>query len=134
MVIPWLILGSELVRILIPVLIGAILYRKFVAPSINEALVDVHEAAEKITMVAKLAGVKAQEYKDSKAIEKVVAADLIQQKLPELEALRIILSPSAWEQIEETIAENPEAVLQLYEKYGHLLGGEAKSSERPQYG
>ena len=89
------------------------------APEITEAL---EEAQKTIKNLAKLSGVKSQEYKDAKGIEKVVARDLIETKLPELEALKVILSPSAWEKIEETIEENPEAVLQLYEKYGHLLG------------
>ena len=95
------------------------------APGINEALVDVNEAVMKITNVAKLAGVKAQEFKDAKGLEKVVAADLISQNLPELEALKLILSSDTWEKIEDTIAENPEAVLQLWQKYGHLMGGDA---------
>ena len=119
----WLNVGFEVARILIPVIIISILFRKFVAPGINEALEDVQEAVTKITNVAKLAGIKSQEYSTSKEIEKVVAADLIKQNLPELEALKLILSPSTWEQIEESLTENPEAVLQLYEKYGHLLPG-----------
>ena len=109
-----------LVSIVISVIVGVLAFRQYVAPGINEAL---EEAQTTITNLAKLSGVKSQEYKDMKGIEKVVAEDLIKSKIPELEALRLILSPSAWEQVEDSIAENPEAVIQLYEKYGHLLGG-----------
>lgn len=118
-------------RILIPVLIGGLLFRRFVAPGINEALVDVQEAVMKITNVAKLAGIKSQEYSTSKDLEKVVAADLIKQNIPELEALKLILSPSTWEQVEDMLTESPEAVLQLYEKYGHLLKGQGEEQQKP---
>ena len=126
----WLNVGYTLAVMLVPLVIGGLLFRKFIAPGINQALLDVEEATLKITNVAKLAGVKSQEYTVSKGIEKVVAEDLIKQNLPELEALKLILSPSTWEQIEETITENPEAVLQLYEKYGHLLPGAEGSKKR----
>lgn len=119
----WLKMGSLLapfvVSILVSVALGILTFRKYIAPDILTAL----ETAENtITNLAKLSGVKSQEYKDAKTIEKVVAADLIKQKLPELEALKLMLSPDTWEQIEETIEGNPEAVIQLYEKYGHLFG------------
>jgi len=131
----WLNAGYILAMMLIPVLIGGLLFRKFVAPGINEALGDILEAKASITNMAKLAGVKSQEYKDSKGLEKVVAQDLITTNLPELEALKLILSPSAWEKIEETIEDNPEAVLQLYEKYGHLLkAGVAQETFKADYG
>lgn len=108
----------------IMVIIG---FRKFIAPGIIESL---EEAQKTITNLAKLSGVKSQEYKDAKSIEKLVAEDLIKEKIPELEALRMILSPSTWEKIEETLEENPEAVIQLYEKYGHLLGKSEQTKEK----
>lgn len=125
----WLKIGSQLApfvaSILISVGLGVLVFRKYIAPDILTAL-DTAETT--IKNLAKLSGVKSQEYKDAKTIEKVVAADLIKQKLPELEALRLLLSPGTWDQIEETITDNPEAVLQLYEKYGHLLGKTDKES------
>lgn len=131
MTMNWLKIGSQaapfVASIVISVLIGVLGFRKYMAPEINEALV---EAKQAIKNLATLAGVKSQEYKDAKGIEKIVAADLIEQKLPELQALKVILSPSAWEQIEETIEENPEAVLQLYQKYGHLLGAEGEELKK----
>ena len=123
--INWQFVGAELARLLITLGLGALLFRKFVAPGLNEAVSTILEADMKITNLAKLAGVKSNEYKDAKGIEKVVAADLISQNLPELEALKMILSSDTWEKIEDTIAENPEAVLQLWQKYGHLMGGNA---------
>ena len=127
----WLNLGFEVARLLIPVLIGGLLFRRFVSPGINEAILSVEEGVMKITNVAKLAGVKSQEYATSKGIEKVVAADLIKQNVPELEALRLVLSPDTWDQIEEAIEDNPEAVLQLYEKYGHLLKQGGADAPKP---
>ena len=124
-VINWLLVGYELARLFLSVLTCALLFRKFVAPSLNEGLADVQEAVMKITNVAKLAGVKSQEYKDSKGIEQAVARDIINEKVPELEALKVFVSPATWEEIEDTIDNNPEAILQLWQKYGHLLGGAA---------
>lgn len=126
----WLLAGLEVARALIPLVIGALLFRKYVAPGINEALEAVQEGVMKITNVAKLSGIKSQEYNDMKSIEKIVGRDLITEKLPELEALKLILSPGAWEQIEETIEENPAAIIQLYEKYGHLLPGNQEKATR----
>lgn len=126
MVINWLLVGSEMARALIILAIGALLFRKLVAPGINEALVDVQEAVKKITTVASLAGIKSQEFKDAKSIEKAVARDIINEKVPELEAIKVFVSKSTWEEIEDTIDNNPEAILQLWQKYGHLLGGNAK--------
>ena len=123
MVINWLKLGWELARLVFTLLLGALLFRKFVSPGINEALVDVREAVSKITSVAQLAGIKSAEYRDSKNIEKAVARDIINEKVPELEALKVFLSPKTWEEIEDTIDNNPEAILQLWDKYGHLIGG-----------
>ena len=123
--INWLLVGFETARLLITLGIGALLFRKFVAPGINEALEAVNEAVKKITTVAKLAGVKSQEYSAGKSIEKSVARDIINEKVPELEALKVFVSPSTWEEIEDTIDNNPEAILQLWQKYGHLLGGDA---------
>ena len=118
---------------LFPLVLGALLFRRFVSPGINGALEEVTEAVSKITNVAKLAGVKSTEYRDSKALEQAVSADLIREKLPELEALRMILSPSTWEQIEETLERNPEAVIQLYEKYGHLLPGADEQAKKLEF-
>ncbi len=119
----WLKLGLSLapyvVSVVLSVGITILAFNRYISPGINEAL---ETAQTTITNLAKLSGVKSQEYTASKTIEKAVATDLIKEKIPELEALRLILSPSTWEQIEETIEENPESVIQLYEKYGHLFG------------
>lgn len=118
----WLQIGWEAARMLATLGIGALLFRKFVSPGINEALEEIQEGVHKITKVAQLAGVKSAEYRDSKSIEQAVARDIIQEKVPELEALKVFVSPKTWEEIEDTIDNNPEAILQLWQKYGHLLG------------
>jgi len=116
-----------LVSILISVALGILGFRRWIAPGIIEAL----DEATKITKnIASFAGMKKTEWTGAREIEKVVAEDLIKSKIPELEALRLFLSPSAWEQVEETIQENPEAVIQLWEKYGHLLGGASQTQEK----
>jgi len=103
-------------------------FRRYILPELKTSL---EEAQKTITNLAKLGGVKSQEFKDVKALEKVVAKDVVSQALPELEALRMILSPSTWERIEEAMEENPEAILQLYQRYGHLLGiGEQGQKEQ----
>ena len=75
--INWLKVGWEVARMLVPLVLGALLFRRFVSPGINVALEEVTEAVSKITNVAKLAGIKSAEYRDSKALEQAVSADLI---------------------------------------------------------
>jgi len=130
----WLKIGSNVAPFLATLIlsVAAVIlgFRRWVAPDIVKAL---EKAQMTITNLAKLGGVKSQEFKDMQAVEKIVGKDLIDQNIPEMEALRLFLSPSAWEQIEETIEENPAAVIQLYEKYGHLLGGASQKREEYQY-
>lgn len=116
----WLAIGSQLATLVITaavtLLSGALIFKKFYAPQINLAL---EKAGETITNLAKLGGVKSQEYTTAKNIEKLVADDFIKQKIPELELVRLAVSPDTWDQIQEAIETNPEAVIQLWNKYGH---------------
>lgn len=134
--INWLSLGYELAFLLFStaftLVCGALFYRKYVAPSLMEELA---KASETITNVAKLAGLKSQEYTGAKNIEKSVARDMIDNKIPELEAIKVFVSPATWEEIQDTIDNNPEAILQLWQKYGHYFnGGDGASSQNePEY-
>lgn len=118
----WLKIGYELARLVFytsfSLVLGALFFRKFMAPEINGAL---EEAQTTITNLAKLGGVRSQEYTASKNVEKLVAEDFIKQKIPELELVKTFVSPSTWEEIEDTIENNPEAIIQLWEKYGHFF-------------
>jgi len=122
MVFSWLQAGYELARLIvfgvITLVSGALIFKKFYAPQINEALL---KAQETITNLAKLGGVKSQEFKDSKKIEALVAEDFIKNEIPELELVKTFVSPSTWEEIQDTIKNNPQAVIQLWEKYGHFF-------------
>jgi len=122
--INWLKLGYQLATLAlsstVTLAFGVLIFRKYVLPELLEAL-DTAQAT--ITNLAKLGGVKSQEYTGAKNIEKAVARDIINEKIPELEALKVFLSPGTWEEIQDTIDNNPEAVLQLWDKYGHLMGG-----------
>jgi hypothetical protein len=126
----WQKIGSlvapHIVTAIVTLVFGLVAFRRWVAPPIVEAL---EEASKTAKTLASLGGLKKSEYHDMKMIEKAVGADLIKEQLPELEALKLILSPGTWEMIEETIQENPEAVIQLYQKYGHLLPGSKQTSE-----
>ena len=129
--IDWLSLGYELAFLLFStaftLVCGALFYRKYVAPSILE---EMQKASETITNVAKLAGLKSQEYTGAKNIEKSVARDLINNKIPELEAVKVFVSPDTWEEIQDNIDNHPEAILQLWQKYGHYFTGvEAKKEQ-----
>ena len=118
----WLDFGYELAMLIVSVafslLIGALVFKRYLAPQITGTL---EEAQETITNLAKLGGVKSQEFKSSKKIEKLVAEDFIKKQIPELELVKTFVSPSTWEEIEDTIDNNPEAVIQLWEKYGHYF-------------
>lgn len=121
----WQLAGTELARLILisamSILAGAYLFRLYVAPSIVDAIEQLNKADETITNLAKLAGVKSNEYTASKGIEKAVAEDFIKQKIPELELVKTFVSPATWDEIQDTIENNPEAVIQLWEKYGHFF-------------
>ena len=131
MVFNWLLAGSKLAGMMfqtsVTLVCGALIYRKLVAPALTAQLAL---SSETITNVAKLAGVKSQEYTGAKNIEKSIARDLINNKIPELEAIKVFVSPDTWDEIQDTIDNNPEAVLQLWQKYGHHFTGvqEAQAS------
>ena len=106
--------------------LGALIFKKYLAPQITEAL---EGAQETITNLAKLGGVKSQEFKDSKKIEALVAEDFIKQQIPELELVKTFVSPATWDEIQDTIENNPEAVIQLWEKYGHYFTDKQASEQ-----
>jgi len=119
-----------LVSILISVGLGILGFRRWIAPEVIEAL----EKSTKTTQtLASLGGLKKADWNDTQALEAVISKELILNKMPEIELLRLALSPSSWEQVEEMIAENPAVALQLYEKYKHLLGGAEQKREEYQY-
>lgn len=115
--------GSAVAPFLATILIsvGAVIltYRKFIAPELMEQLSN---AEKTITNLAKLAGVKSQEFTASRALGKEIAADVLGKAFPEAEALKLILSQSTWEKVEDAMEDNPEAILQLIDKYGPILG------------
>ena len=134
MIIPWQKLGIEVARLLFYTLVslgcGALAFRYLIAPLLQERYEEISEAFktydETVKNLGKLAGIKSHEYTSSKGIEKKIARDLIESNVPELEALKVIVSPSTWEEIEDTLENNPQAIIQLWEKYGHLFQREAE--------
>ena len=120
----WIKIGTAavpfLVSILISVTLGILAFRRWIAPGIMEAL---EEASKTAKTLASLGGLKKKDWNDVQEIEKAVTTDLLFDRMPELQALRVILSPSTWEQVEEMIETNPGAVMQLYEKWKPYLGG-----------
>lgn len=127
----WIKIGSNsvpfLASIILSVIIVIIGFRKYIAPDIVESLA---EAKKTIETLASLGGIKKQDWHDVQKIEKAVTTDLIYDKMPELQALRLVLSENTWEQIEEMIEENPAAVMQLYEKWKPYLGGAEQLQEQ----
>lgn len=122
MVFSWQEAGIEVARALFYVLLslvsGALVFRKFIAPELTAALEDAREVASKL---AALGGIKKADLNASRNIEKAVAEDFIKNKIPELELVKTFVSPSTWEDIEQSIEDNPAAVIQLWEKYGHFF-------------
>jgi len=116
-----------LATLILSVAVGILAFRTWIAPNIQASLV---EAQETITNLAKLAGVKKQDYWDETKLETVITKELLMDKMPELELLRLALSPSAWEQVEEIIETNPAAALKMYQKYAPLLGGAEQKREQ----
>ena len=115
-----------LVSILISIALGILAFRRWIAPDIQGAL---EEATKTAKTLASLGGIKKADWNDTQALESIISTELIMEKMPELEALRLILSPSSWEQVEEMIDENPAAVLKMYEKYAPLIGVASQKQE-----
>ncbi|GAI33000.1 unnamed protein product [marine sediment metagenome] len=119
----WLKFGYSsvpyLASILISVAVGILAFRRWIAPGIIEAL---EEATKTAQTLASLGGIKKENWHDEQALETVITKELLMDKMPELELLRLALSPASWEQVEEIIESNPAAALKIYEKYAPLLG------------
>lgn len=119
-----------LVSILISVAVGILGFRRWIAPGIIEAL----EASTKTTQtLASLGGIKKADWNDEKALETVITKELLLDKMPELELLKLALSPASWEQVEDIIETNPAAALKMYEKYAPLLGATSQTKIEYQY-
>ena len=127
----WQKIGIAAVPFLVSILISVIgmilAFRKWVAPPLVEAL---EEATKTAKTLASLGGIKKADWNDVQKIEKAVTGEIIMEKMPELQALRLILSPSTWDMIDEMVTENPAAVLQLYEKWAPYLGGAEQMQEK----
>lgn len=131
----WVKAGLNVAPFLATALLSSIIsllaFRKWISPGINKAL---QEAQITITNLAKLGGIKRQEFTTMKGLEKDIAADIIKTSLPELEAIRLVVSEDTWEKIEQAIEENPEAIMQLYNKYGAQLGLNVQTeAEKPMF-
>lgn len=112
-------------------LISILAFRRWISPGINEAL---QEAQDTITKMANFVGGKSAQFRTMKGLEKDIAADIIKKQLPELEAIRLVVSEDTWEKIEQAIEDNPEAIMQLYNKYGEQFGLTAQSeADKPMY-
>jgi len=117
----------HLLSILISVAVVVLTFRKWIAPGIIESL---EEAQKTIKTLAGLGGIKKADWNDEQALETVITKELLLDKMPELELLRLALSPASWEQVEEIIQTNPAAALKMYEKYAPLLGGAEQKQEK----
>lgn len=126
----WLKIGSlaapYIATIIICLGLFALTFRRFVAPGIVEAL---EEASKTSKTLASLGGLKKADWEDGKQLEEIITKELLMDKMPELEFLRLALSPSSWEQVEEIIENNPAAALKIYEKYAPLIGGSKPKQE-----
>lgn len=126
----WLLFGYRLATLIfstaVSLVCGGLIFKKWLAPVL---MGELEKANETVTNLAKLAGVKSQEFTGAKSIEKSVARDMIANKIPELEAVRVFVSQDTWDEIQDTIESNPEAILQLWQKYGHFFGGDAEAQQ-----
>jgi len=134
MVFSWQVVGIELVRaifyMLLSLVSGALVFRKYIAPDLVAALEEATGVASKL---AALGGIKKADMDTSRNIEKAVAEDFIKNKIPELELVKTFVSPSTWEDIEQSIEDNPAAIIQLWEKYGHFFTDKQGQGQATQY-
>lgn len=120
----WQMIGIEVARLVLTaglaVLVAALLFRKRIAPELVEAL---EEASKTAKTLASLGGIKKAQWTTTREMEKAIGAELIHSKMPELQALKMVLPGDLWEELEAFIEENPDGAMQLYKKYGHLIPG-----------
>ena len=126
----WQIVGIEAGRAVFYVLLSlaaaALAFRKYIAPELTAAL---EEATKTASMLGNLGAIKKHDLDDEKALEQIITSELIMDKMPDIQLLKLALSPGSWEQVEEMIESNPAAALKMYEKYKHLLGGTEQKQE-----
>ena len=119
----WIKIGMQVAPFvassLLSIVIVVLAFRKYIAP---EFTAQMDEATKTIKTLAGLGGIKKADYATSKELGKSIAADFLKDRFPEAEALKLILSPKTWEQVEAAMEENPEAIMQLIDKYGDVLG------------
>lgn len=128
----WTKIGWDLASLLIPALLAVLVialgYRKYVAPDLLAAL----EEAVKVTKtIASLGGIKRAEREGLVDLSKAVTKDLIATKFPEMELIKLAVSPGTWEQIEDALETNPAGVMELIEKYGHYFGMGQEAGQTP---
>lgn len=123
----WLNIGIELARLLVPTLLSVLIialgYRKYIAPSLTAALED---AIKTTKTIASLGGIKKSQWADTQELSKAVTADLIKTQFPEIEFIKMALSPATWQQVEDAMETNPAGVMELIEKYGHYFTKDAQ--------
>jgi len=130
----WLKIGWELGRLLastlLSVLIIALGYRKYVAPDLLSAL---NEAIKTTKTIASLGTIKRVEREGTAKLAKAVTTDLVKAKYPEMEMIKLAVSPATWTQIEEALETNPTGVMELIDKYGHYFGMGADGQKPQQF-
>ncbi len=128
----WILIGSKLVDLLLPTLLSigviVLLYRKYVAPSLLAAL---DEAMKTTKTIASLGGITKAQREGTAELAKAVTKDIIMAKYPELEAIKMVVSPSTWTQIEDALENNPTGVMELVDKYGSYFGIEQTTRQTP---
>lgn len=126
----WFFIGSRLADLLIPTLLSisviVLLYRKYVAP---EILASLEAAVKTTTTISSLAGITKAQREGTAGLTKAVTQDIVKARFPEMELIKLAVSPGTWEQIEDALENNPAGVMDLIEKYGHYFGMEQTSGQ-----
>ena len=128
----WYKLGSDTVIYLFPTLLSLVIvilaWRRYVAPELYAALED---AQKVITTLASLGGIKKADRVNLQQLSKAVTTDLVKNKYPEFDLIKMAVSPSTWEQIEDALENNPTGVMELIDKYGHYFGMKQDTGQSP---
>lgn len=126
----WIKIGWELASLLFSALLSVVatvlLYRTYVAPDLTAAL---EEAVKTTKTIASLGGITRAQREGTAELARAVTKDIIMAKYPELEAIKMVVSPSTWTQIEDALENNPTGVMELVDKYGEYFGIEQASGQ-----
>jgi len=120
-------MGTHLIWMVATLGIVLVAWRRFMAPPIMEALENANKSMKTLSVQG---NIRYEEFAALGELVGEVGGEIIIKQIPELEALKLILDTGTWDKIEDAIENNPAAVIQLYEKWKHMIPGASQTQDK----